>query len=404
MKESIQKIAAADPRLIIGLMSGTSADGIDAALVEVRGHGADTSWKLLGFASTPFDSEVRNEVLDLQHPSAEQVLPRLARLHYRLGNLYAKACRAVAAIARRKVEDIHLIGCHGQTVFHDTARGDRREAEPPATLQIGEAQILAEGTGIAVVSNFRARDVAVGGTGAPLVPLVDWLLFRSPDQNRLCLNLGGIGNLTSLRAGGEAGEIRAFDTGPANMILDALVTRETGHTDTCDRDGTRAARAEPDAELLAVMMKHPYLALRPPKSCGREEFGAAYVDWLVDEARRRHLSSDTTLSTGTSFTARSVAEAVARYLPTGFVPDEVLVSGGGVHNREMLKRVGTELERAIGRAIPVTTTADHGLDPDAKEALAFALLANESIHGGAGNVPSATGARRAVVLGSFTAP
>ncbi|TPW17096.1 MAG: anhydro-N-acetylmuramic acid kinase, partial [bacterium] len=351
------------------------------------GSGVDTRWKMLGFVSIPFDPPVKQEILDLQHPAALQLLPRLARLHVRLGELYAEACRAVARQAGHALADIHLVGLHGQTLFHDTAERDRRREEPPATLQIGEAQVLAERTGIAVVSNFRARDVAAGGTGAPLVPLVDWLLFRSPDRNRLCLNLGGVANVTSLRAGGNSDEVMAFDTGPANMILDAIVGRETGHTDTCDRDGTRAARAEPDADLLARMMSHPYIALSPPKSCGREEFGAAYVDGLIDEARRRHLDTNTLLSTATSFTARSVADAIARHLPAGVVPDELLASGGGVHNQEMMRRLTIELRQATGRAIPVTTTADHGLDPDAKEALAFALLANESVHGNAGEAP-----------------
>lgn len=402
MFSSIQRIATASPRLIIGLMSGTSADGIDAALVEVTGHGIETKWKMMGFESIPFSASVRSEILDLQSAASERLLPRLARLHYRLGDLYAEACRAVAAGANQQLADIHLIGCHGQTVFHDTARADRRDEEPPATLQLGEAQVLAERTGISVVSNFRARDVAAGGTGAPLVPLVDWLLFRSSSRHRLCLNLGGIANVTHLRAGGSAAEAVAFDTGPANMILDALIARDTDQADTCDRDGARAASAEPDAELLAMMLNHPYLLSSPPKSCGREEFGAAYVNWLLDEGRRRRLTLNVLLSTATTLTARSVAEAIARHLPDDQFPDEVIAGGGGVHNREMMRRLSLELSRSVGHAVPITTTTDHGLDPDAKEALAFALLANESIHGGTGNVPCATGAHRPVVLGSFT--
>jgi len=397
MKDTIDHILAADPRLIIGLMSGTSADGVDAALVEVGGSGTSTRWTLLSFLTVPFENALRDRILAIQDPGAERILPRLAALHYRLGDLYAEACGKVAASANRRLEEVHLIGCHGQTVFHETGQSGQTDFVS-STIQIGEPAILAERTGLPVVANFRARDVAAGGTGAPLVPLVDWLLFRSTEQNRVCLNLGGIANITVLPLDSERDKVVAFDTGPANMVIDALVAHATNGANTHDRNGLRAATVPPDPGLLDELMSHPYFAAPPPKSCGRDDFGAAYVAALLAGAKRRHLGTDIVISTATTLSARSVAEAIAR----GQVPDEVIAAGGGIHNLTLMTRLADELKRATGRTIPITTTADHGLDPDAKEAVAFALLANESIHGLPGNLPSVTGARHPVVLGSFT--
>jgi anhydro-N-acetylmuramic acid kinase len=397
MNQDIQRILAADPRLIIGLMSGTSADGIDAALVEVGGSGDRTKWRLEAFRTVPFDPALRSEILAIQDPKATRVLPRLSALNYRLGDAYARACLTLVRWAGLRFDEIHLIGCHGQTVFHD-AGPNRGTDSVSSTFQAGEPAVLAEMTGVAVVSNFRARDVAAGGTGAPLVPLMDWLLFRSGEKNRVSLNLGGIANITVLPKHVNRYNVVAFDTGPANMILDALVAHATNGAETHDTNGARAAGAEPDPQLLDHLMAHPYFAAAPPKSCGRDEFGAGYLTEFLSEAQRRQLSPDIVLSTVTSLTARSVAEAIAR----GPVPDEVIAAGGGIHNRTLMSRLADELQRATGRTIPIETTADHGLDPDAKEAVAFALLANESIHGNPGNLPSVTGAGHAVVLGSFT--
>jgi anhydro-N-acetylmuramic acid kinase len=397
MRDDILRITAAEPRLVIGLMSGTSADGIDAALVQVSGFGASTRWQLLEFVMTPFTADFRAEILAIQDPRAERVLPRLSALNYRLGDVYADACHHLVAKADRRLDDIYLIGCHGQTVFHETGHSDRTDFVR-STYQAFEPQVLAERTGIPVISNFRARDVAAGGTGAPLVPLMDWLLFRSPDRNRVCLNLGGIANITILPKGAERTDVTAFDTGPASMVIDALISRATDGAQHFDVGGTVASSASPDADFLDHLMAHPYFAAPPPKSCGRDEFGAEYVQGLLSEAERRGLSPDTVISTLTTLTARSVAEAIGR----ATTPDEVIAAGGGTHNTELMRRLADELHQATGVSLPFTTTAAHGLDPDAKEAVAFALLANESVHGQPGNLPSVTGARHPVVLGTFT--
>jgi anhydro-N-acetylmuramic acid kinase len=287
---------------------------------------------------------------------------------------------------------------HGQTVFH----GSRPEGEAgtlaatPATLQLGEAQVLAERTGLSVVHNFRARDVAAGGTGAPLVPLVDYLLFGSAGLARLCINLGGIANFTAFPANAAADQVLAFDTGPANMVIDALVEHYTNGRETYDRDGARAAQAPPDKALLDSLMAHEFILRPPPKSAGREEFGRAFVDRLIQEAAARKLSPAVAISTATSLTVRSIAEAYRLHVQAQIPVDEVLVGGGGVHNRTLMDRLAREFE-----PVPVRSTAVHGLDPDAKEAVAFAILANESIHGLPGNLPRVTGARHPVVLGAF---
>lgn len=381
-------------------MSGTSADGIDAALLEVHGAGADTEWTLLTFESTPFAPDVRAEILALQSAGGPEppaaTVARVARLHYRLGDLYADACARAAATGGYALSDIHLIGLHGQTLFHDTAAGPRAASAPPATLQLGQAAVLAERTGCDVVSDFRARDVAAGGTGAPLVPYVDWLLFRSDEVARLCLNIGGIANLTALPRGGGAASVLAFDTGPGNMIVDALVARYTDGREAYDRGGARAAQAKPDEGLVAELLTHDYFARRPPKSCGREEFGEAFAADLAARAAARGLSPAAALSTATTLTARSVAAAYRNFVQPYFAVDEVLVGGGGAHNRTLMERLADEL------SLPVTSMARHGLDPNAREAVAFALLANESVHGRPGNLPGVTGAAHPVVLGSVT--
>lgn len=400
MQEILGRLVRKATRRLIGLMSGTSADGIGAALIETGGSGERTHWELLAFTTTPFSPEDRAEILDVQGGQAPDLLPRLARLSYRLGDLYAVACEEVARKAGYTLEEIDLAGLHGQTVFHDT----RPTGPPagvagvptPATLQIGEAQVLAERTGLSVVHNFRARDVAAGGTGAPLVPLVDYLLFRSPDAARLCLNIGGIANFTALPLDPSPEDIIAFDTGPGNMVIDALVEFYTEGREKYDRNGARAAAAPPDKPLLDELMADDFILKRPPRSAGREQFGRAFADELARKAKSRKLSPAVAISTATSFTVRSIVEAYRLYVATSFAIDEVLVSGGGVHNRTLMDRLAGEMS-----PVPVRSTAHHGLDPDAKEAVAFAILANESIHGRAGNLPGVTGASHPVVLGSF---
>jgi anhydro-N-acetylmuramic acid kinase len=357
---------------IVGLMSGTSMDGIDAVLAEVEPHGAPPRLRaqILAQHFVPYDVALRDTL------TAEHWEPGLlARLHYQLAERFAAS--ALAVLDSRRAS---LIGSHGQTVSHLPAAN--------ASLQLGEPAVIAERTGITTVGNFRAADLAAGGQGAPLVPYADFHLFAHPRETRVCLNLGGIANVTILPAGGSLSDVRGFDTGPGNMVLDACVALLTRGQDRQDVDGRRAARGRVDESVLADLLNDPYFIRQPPKSCGREEFGAAFAARAVT----RGLSSDDLCATLTALTAESVARALRPFQPI----DRVLVSGGGIHNPTLMGHLQERLP-----AVPVETIDAHGYSSDFKEALAFALLAFAAWKGWPANVPSCTGARRAVVLGQI---
>jgi anhydro-N-acetylmuramic acid kinase len=374
------------PRRIVGLISGTSADGVDAALVEVEGAGESVRVRLLEFASRPYPAPLRARVV----AAGEATAPALLDLHYELGEVFAESARALIEPARRRGLAVHLIGSHGQTArHHPRAAGAHGQA---ATLQIAEPAVIAERTGLPVVADFRPADVAAGGEGAPLVPLVDWLLFRLATGTRACLNIGGIANATVLP--GEAAGVRAFDLGPGNMPLDLVVHAWTSGAETFDRDGARAAGGRVDQDLLKRLLGHPYLALAPPKSTGREAFGADFVAPLLRVYAGREADL---LRTLTRFVAEGIGDGLRRW--AGRPVDEVLVSGGGARNRLLMADLGQVLAPA-----PVRSLEAVGLDADAKEAVAFAVLANETLFGRAGNVPAATGARGPRVLGKIVLP
>jgi anhydro-N-acetylmuramic acid kinase len=335
-------------------MSGTSLDGIDVAIVDIRGKRIEP----VAFRSAPYPKAVRAALLGIS------TVAEVSRLNFELGELYAKAILALK-------QPVELIGLHGQTIYHEGGKH---------TLQIGEAAVVAERTGVDVISNFREADIAAGGQGAPLVPYVDWLLFRHRRKNRVALNIGGIANITAIPAGAKTSEVIAFDTGPGNMVIDALVTHMTGGKETFDRNGRIARSGILREELLRALLKNPYFKRKPPKSCGREQFGMEFVRYLV--ATRAALPD--LIATATELTVRSIAGAI----PQG---SEVIAAGGGVHNSFLMER--------LTKALAVTTSAKYGIDPDAKEAIAFAVLAYENSRRRPGNLPSATGARHPVVLG-----
>jgi anhydro-N-acetylmuramic acid kinase len=371
------------PRRVVGLMSGTSADGIDAALVEIEGAGETTRVRLLDFRTRPFDPALRARVLALGEARADELL----RLHYRLGEEFARAALDVIEPARRAGHAVHLVGSHGQTARHHP-----RAAEPhgrAATLQLAEPAVIAERTGLPVIADFRPRDVAAGGEGAPLVPLVDWLLFRRPGAVRACLNLGGIANVTVVTERAEA--VRAFDLGPANMPLDLVVQAVTNGAQAFDRDGALAARGRVDPALVAELLRHPFLAIPPPKSTGREAFGDVFVRPLLERYAGREADLLASLA---RFVAEAVALGLRRWVREPVA--EVLVSGGGARNPALTSALSTALA-----PVPVRSVADAGMDPDAKEAIAFAVLANETLFGRPGNLPGATGAAGARVLGKI---
>ena len=377
-------LAAKQPRRVVGLMSGTSADGIDAVLVDLWGCGESTRYEVLSFATTPLPSALRREVFALFAEDAS--LDALCRVNVALGEAFATAALAALAQAALGPDTLDLIGSHGQTVRHLPASG--------STLQIGEPAVIAARTGAVTIADFRAADLAVGGEGAPLVPLADHLLFAQPHEGRLLLNIGGIANVTALPANAAASAVRAFDLGPGNMLIDAAVAHYTGGRERFDRGGQRAARGRIDEGLLAELMCTPFLQREPPKSTGREEFGERF---LADVLRRGPCSADDLIATLTAFTVQSIAEGIDRFCPGEFAA--LWVGGGGVHN----PRIMAGLRRALPR-LAVRSLAELGVDPDAREALAFAVLANETLLGRTGNIPAATRAQRPVVLGKIALP
>jgi anhydro-N-acetylmuramic acid kinase len=379
--------------LVIGLMTGTSADAVDAALVRLRGSGLDAAHELLAYRETPFEPALRREVLEVANAAVLEP-ERLMRLDAALGERYASAVLELLAAERFDPRRVDAIGSHGQTVRHLPRHVGGGEA---LTLQIGSASILAERTGIAVVSGFRTRDTAAGGEGAPLVALADWWLFRSREESRVLLNVGGIANVTWLPKKGGLKDVAAFDTGPGNAVVDALVRIASGGAQGYDEEGARAARGRVSEALLAELLADPFFALPPPRSTGREKFGDRYADQLREVALEMGLSDDDILATAVELTAASVARGIEQFLrPRGNV-DAVYVSGGGARNATLM----AALARRVAPA-RLTPLAGLGVPPEAKEALAFAFLAHQTLCGLPGNVPVATGAERAVVLGHIT--
>jgi len=377
---------------IIGLMTGTSVDAVDAALVHFEGLGLEAHHTLEDYVELPIESELRAEILAIA--TASSVAPeRLMNLDDALGERYGAAVAALLTRTGRGVAAVDAIGLHGQTVRHvPRDRGGGRAH----SLQIGSAAVLAERTGITVVSNFRARDTAAGGEGAPLVPIVDWWLFHHRSESRVLLNLGGIANLTWLPRGGGPEDVRAFDTGPGNVLIDALMASRPDDPQPYDAEGEAARRGRSDGDLVAMLIDDSFFRQPPPRSTGREAFGPAYVAGLRSRGRARGLSEDDLVATATDLTAASVADALGRFVTPAAV-DAVYVSGGGVHNPTLMNHLTRRLA-----PIRVTTTDSLGVSASGKEALAFAFLAHLTLCGVAGNLPGATGASRAVVLGQIT--
>ncbi|MBQ9251504.1 MAG: anhydro-N-acetylmuramic acid kinase [Clostridia bacterium] len=378
---------------VIGLMSGTSADGLDAALVEITGHGWETRVKPLGFVSLPYSEAVRGEILRLAGGEAGGSRD-LTLFSFLLGQLSLEACLAVCEKAGVSPQEVDLVGSHGQTLYHQPTAVDYLGYPVRGTLQLGEPSLICEGLGCPVVSDFRGRDLAAGGQGAPLVPYAEYLLYRQEDLNVALQNIGGIGNLTLLPAHGTPEDTLAFDTGPGNMVMDQLMELFTGGGARFDQDGAFAARGQAHPEVLSWLLSDPYLAQRPPKTTGREVYGAAFVEALIRKGKEYDLSPEDLVATATRFTAECIALAVREFLPAQ--PDYLVVGGGGSRNPTLLRDLRSLLP------MPVKINEDLGYDGDAKEAVAFAVLANECVHGICNNVPSVTGAAHPVVMGKIS--
>lgn len=394
MMQSWQELTGKPARLVIGLMSGTSADGVDAALCRIHFSGLNTRVEQLAFLCLPFEEKVRERILALAGGEAGGTHEALM-MSVLLGHRYAEACLAVCRAAGIAPEEVDLVGTHGQTVWHAPAPEDYLGQRLTGTLQIGEPSYINEAMGCPVVSDFRVRDMAAGGLGAPLVPYTEFLLYRDPEATVGLQNIGGIGNLTVLPRGGSLADTFAFDTGPGNMVMDALAARMTGGRLRYDEGGRLAAAGQVSPALLAFLMDDPYLRRKPPKTTGREMYGESYVHRLVEKAAALGLTDADALATATRFTAECIRHAIEQDCPAR--PEKLIVGGGGSLNPTLMAMLQDCLPR-----VRVMRNEDLGLDSSAKEAVAFAILANEFLFGQCGNVPRVTGARHPVVLGKLS--
>ncbi|MGI6632509.1 MAG: anhydro-N-acetylmuramic acid kinase [Bacillota bacterium] len=383
-------------RRLVGLMSGTSADGVDAVLCEIAGSGRDTRAKIVRMTSTGYPESLRNMLLgDLRLLSCEEV----ARLNFRIGEIFADTALQCVSEAGLTPRDIDAVCSHGQTLVH-LPEADHPVIPCRATLQIGDISVIAQRTGILTIGDFRPADMAQGGQGAPLVPYVDYLLIGHPTLGRIMQNIGGIGNLTYIPPGCSPDAVIAFDTGPGNMVVDAVVSIVTGGRDKMDTGGRMALSGNVHTRLLDTLLDNPYFGQPPPKSTGRELFGIQYSNALVDEAHRLGCSKpEDIVATASELTVQTIVNAYKDHVfPLGRV-DEVIVGGGGARNKYFMKRLREEL---TGQR--VITHDEIGIPSQAKEALAFAVLGNELLAGRTNNLPSATGAKKAVVMGKIALP
>ncbi len=380
---------------VAGVMSGTSADGVDVALVRIRPRKSANRIRLMAHEQFPYPPSLRRAVLCAMDAQAIE-MAALSRLHTRLGMFYADC---VATAADRHNRKPQLIGCHGQTVYHQAAAAKFLGANVATTLQIGDPALIAERMRVPVVSDFRPADMAAGGQGAPLVPLLDYEFFRHPTRARVLQNLGGIGNLTLLPPNTKPNHVLAFDTGPGNMVMDALASRLFGKP--YDAGGRLAARGKPIEAVVDALLRSPFFSAEPPKSCGREQFGNAFVDKFLARCRKHSQLPHDAMATATLLTARSLREAAERFVLPRLhnAPADYVLSGGGARNATLVAMIRRELE-ALG--FRVTDAEEFGMPAAAKEAIAFALLAWNTWNRLPGNLPSATGASRPVVLGRIS--
>ena len=382
--------------IVVGVMSGTSADGVDVAICRVSPAEGGARVKVLAHRAMKYPPKLRKAVLAAMDAKSTSTA-ELARLNWRLGEVYAGA---VDAAVRETDIKPQLIACHGQTIYHQGEATNYLGAQVRCTWQTGEAAVIAERMRVPVVCDFRPADLAAGGQAAPLVPMFDFCVFRDTKRSRVLLNLGGIANVTVLPAACRAEDVLAFDTGPANMVIDACMERLYGRG--FDRNGSAAARGRVLEDVIGKMIRTPYFSALPPKSCGREEYGENFVMQFIAACERESVRKEDVIATATALTARTVADAYVRFCspqlkrlaPNAKV--ELIAAGGGVRNGTLMRMLREQLEPS---GVRVRSIEETGLDPGAKEAAAFALLGWLTWHGLAGNLPSATGAEHAVVLG-----
>jgi anhydro-N-acetylmuramic acid kinase len=381
---------------VVGMMSGTSADGIDVVLAQISGAPPRISAKFLAHHHVALAAQPRGAILRMANGEAATTT-EISTLNFELGEEFARAARAACRAWKIPVSKIDLIGSHGQTVYHqgraERLHGGRRIA---STLQIGEASVIAERTGVTTIADFRPSDMAAGGQGAPLVPFVDYLLYRNEKRGRVALNIGGIANLTAIPNGAQQRNVFAFDTGPGNMIVDALAAWATKGRAQFDRDARLGLSGRTIPALLSKLMHEPYLRLKPPKTAGREQFGLAYADKIIAWAKKHSARPEDVVRTATVFTSLSIADALHRFVFPRMRVDDLIVAGGGTKNPIMMAQLAADLPK-----LRICRAEEFGVPSEAKEAFAFAILAYEAFHGRPNNMPSATGARHGVVMGKL---
>lgn len=372
-------------------MSGTSLDGVDAALVEIDGDYPNLRVVPGPWMTYPYPDGLRSRILEVSHVGSGDVT-RICRLNFEIGELLADAVLGLSRDADFPLNEVDLISSHGQTIHHVPPSG----REPGSTLQIGEPSIIAERTGITTVADFRPRDIAAGGQGAPLVPMADTLLFRKSGETRVVQNIGGIANLTVVAGGSDIEGVVAFDTGPGNMVVDQLMERYTNGEMHYDHDAVWALSGRVSRALLDELLRDSYFELDPPKSTGRERYGSAFTERVMKKANDMGLDPKDIVATVTMLTVESIARAYEKWVIPRFGLDEVILGGGGTLNPAMVQWLKKRLP-----GVRVTDHAAHGIPNEAKEAIAFAILGYLAVKGVPNNLPSATGARRPVVMGKI---
>lgn len=386
----LEELRKKDSRIIVGLMSGTSADGVDASIVKIIGHSINSKVELIYHYHYEYPKEIRDLILKLFDFGTADI-PLVSNMNFFIGELFAQV--ALEAIKRAGISknDVDIISSHGQTVFHSPYPQRLGSFKVKSTLQIGEGAVIAEKTGITTICDFRVRDMAAGGQGAPLVSFADWILFTSQEFTRGILNIGGIANITVIPKNATIDDVIAFDTGPGNMVIDETVNIITDGSLKFDKDGIMASRGKVKDELLEIALEHPYFSLPIPKTTGREVFGKSFARNLYESSKVLGISDDDIVATITALTSATISEAIR-----SFDIEEVIIGGGGAYNIALIEMIKNALPD-----VRIKTHEDFGIPNQAKEALAFAILANEVIFNSPNNAPKATGAKRKVVLGKI---
>lgn len=380
---------------VCGIMSGTSLDGVDVAIVDFEEQDGNIDFELIHFSTVPYSNQLSERLRSIVQPNSQS--PEISSMNMLLGEVFANAVSDTLQECGLSFDNVDLISSHGQTVFHDPLTHEDDSLYRPNTLQIGDISVIAEKTGIPTIGDFRTRDIAVGGQGAPLVPFVDYTLLRSEEEGRILVNIGGISNLTVLKEACQPDDVIAYDTGPGNMLIDAFMNWYTNGKQTFDPGGQYASEGKVHTEWLNELLNHPYYAKLPPKSTGREQFGIEYAEQLWKEAEAKGIKEIDRISTITELTVQTLARSLRTHIEIDGV-ESIYISGGGWNNRHLMG----SLEKQLPENITVHSTQELGMNNDAKEAIVFALLGYLGFNKKTNNLPSATGAKKRVVMGKIS--